>query len=337
MNVSRWGVNNPVAAVIMFFVMCLAGLVGCASWRLPQLPDLKVPEITITVTLPGAAPAQLETDVTRKIEDAVATLIDVDKVLSTITEGRSADPHSVRPGPRHEPGHRAGARCHRRIRVDLPQDIDEPEVARVNAHWSVHCLSYAVLSDRLAPDELSWFVDDTVRKACSRVRRGRCEFFRVGGLDREVRVDAAADVLQAFGITAGTVSAQLARTAGRTVRRTHHPRRRRAGRAHRGDGAKSAAELASIPDRSARRPVRTALGHRHRHRRYSPIPERHGTAKWQTGRVGHRATRHRYEQGRGRQGRAAEVLSNSAPPIRDVRSSKWRPGRSRRRTPTTRR
>ncbi len=244
MNVSRWGVNNPVAAVIIFVVMCLAGLFGWRQLAIAVLPDFKVPEITITVTLPGAAPAQLETDVTRKIEDAVATLIDVDKVLSTITEGRSATRIQFDLGRDMNLAIEQVRDAIDRIRVDLPQDIDEPEIARVNAIGG-SLLSYAVLSDRLAADELSWFVDDTVRKAMFDVA-GMGEFFRVGGLDREVRVALRPDVLQAYGITAGTVSAELARvqvelSGGRTNLGGGQQAVRTLA------GVKSAGELAGIP------------------------------------------------------------------------------------------
>ena len=209
MNVSRWGVNNPAAAVMIFAVLCVAGLYGWRQLAIAVLPDFKVPEITITVTLPGAAPAQMETDVTRKIEDAVAGLVDVDKLLSTVTVGRSATRIQFDLGRDMSLAIEQVRDAVDRIRADLPQDIDEPEVARVNAIGG-SLLSYAVLSERLASDELSWFVDDSVRKAMFDVD-GMGEFFRVGGVDREVRVALRPDVLQAYGITAGTVSGQLAR------------------------------------------------------------------------------------------------------------------------------
>jgi multidrug efflux pump subunit AcrB len=82
-------------------------------------------------------------------------------------------------------------------------------VARV-ALFGPTLLGYAVASDRLAPDELSWFVDDTVRKALFSAN-GVGQVQRSGGVEREVRIDLRPASLQAFGLTAGTVSAQLAR------------------------------------------------------------------------------------------------------------------------------
>jgi Cu/Ag efflux pump CusA len=235
-NVSRWGVNNPVAAVIIFIVMCLAGLIGWRQLAIAVLPDFKVPEITITVTLPGAAPAQLETDVTRKIEDAVATLIDVDKVLSTITEGRSATRIQFDLGRDMNLAIEQVRDAIDRIRVDLPQDIDEPEIARVNAIGG-SLLSYAVLSDRLATDELSWFVDDTVR-IFSRWRAGPRSPCRIAARCAAVLRHYRRHRLSPAGAH-----------PGRAVGRPHHTGRRSAGRTHpgRGEKCRRAGELPHRP------------------------------------------------------------------------------------------
>ena len=89
MNVSLWGIRNPVPAALVFAVLCLAGLYGLRQLPISQLPDIPMPEVTITVNLPGAAPSQLETEVTRKVEDAIASLADIDKLSSSVTEGIS--------------------------------------------------------------------------------------------------------------------------------------------------------------------------------------------------------------------------------------------------------
>jgi len=88
-NVSRWGIANPAAAILIFVVLCLAGIYGLRQLPIATLPDFSLPEITVTVTLPGATPGQLETEVTRKVEDAVASLADIDRLTSTISEGAS--------------------------------------------------------------------------------------------------------------------------------------------------------------------------------------------------------------------------------------------------------
>ncbi|MCC7259292.1 MAG: efflux RND transporter permease subunit [Gammaproteobacteria bacterium] len=209
MNVSLWGIRNPVPAVLVFVVLCLLGLVGLRRLPIAQLPDVELPEVSVTVNLPGAAPSQLETEVTRKVEDAVASLADIDKLSSTINEGTSRtrilfnlgrDPNEALDEVRD---------AVERIRIDLPADAEDPIVSRVWIHGPT-LLAYAFESDRLALDELSWFVDNTVRKALFTVP-GVGTVLRNGGVDREVRVDIRPRSLQAYGLTAGMVSAQLAR------------------------------------------------------------------------------------------------------------------------------
>ncbi len=209
MNLSAWAIRRPLPALMIFIALCAAGLYGFHRLPIARFPDIAFPMVTVTVTLPGAAPSQLETEVTRKVEDAVATIEGLKRVISTVSEGVSvtaiefrleADLNVVLDEVRD---------AVTRIRIDLPLDIEEPVVAKVNVVGG-SLLTYAVRSERLRPDELSWFVDDVVAKAMYGIR-GVGSVVRAGGVEREVRVDLDPRALQSLGITAGEVSQQLAR------------------------------------------------------------------------------------------------------------------------------
>ena len=73
-NVSSWSIRNPVASVMVFVLLTLAGLVSFNAMKVQNFPDIDLPTVSITASLPGAAPGQLENDVARKLENAVATL-----------------------------------------------------------------------------------------------------------------------------------------------------------------------------------------------------------------------------------------------------------------------
>jgi multidrug efflux pump subunit AcrB len=219
-NVSLWGIRNPIPAALIFGILCVAGLVGLRQLPISQLPDFVTPEVTVTINLPGANPSQLETDVTRRVEDAVASIANIDKLTSTVSEGVSKTRIIFDLGQDMDLALQEVKDAVERIRPELPQDIEEPVIARLSL-FGPTLLGYAVVAERMAPDELSWFVDDTVRKALFSVP-GVGQVLRTGGVDREVRVDLRPDSLQAFGLTAGTVSAQLARlqvelSGGRTT------------------------------------------------------------------------------------------------------------------------
>ena len=208
-NVSAWAIKRPLPALMIFFVLCVAGIYSFIKLPISRFPDVSFPMVTVTVALPGAPPSQLETEVTRKVEDSVATITGVKRVFSNVNEGISntnieflleTDIATALDDVR-------GAVT--RVRADLPQDIQEPIIAKVNIGGSL--MTYTVASNKRAADELSWFVDRDVSKAMYGVK-GVALVSRSGGIDRQIRVDLDPQALQAYGITAGQVSQQLARS-----------------------------------------------------------------------------------------------------------------------------
>jgi multidrug efflux pump subunit AcrB len=219
-NLSRLGIRYPLPAVLTFVVLTIAGFWGWRQLPISQLPDIALPTIQITVGLPGAAPSSLETDVTRKVEDAIASIPDIDKITSAVSEGTSVTKVEFELGRDLDRALDEVKDAIARVRRDLPADIDEPVIQRLSLVGGT-LMAYAVESDRLAPDELSWFVDDKVARALYGVA-GVGSVSRVGGIEREVRVALRPEALQALGVSAGSVSNQLARLqverpGGRTV------------------------------------------------------------------------------------------------------------------------
>ncbi len=209
MNVSLWGIRNPLPAGLVFVVLCVAGFYGFRQLPISSLPDIALPTISVTVNLPGATPSQLETDVTRRVEDAVASISDIDKITSAVSEGTSITRIEFELGRDVDRALDEVRDAVTRIRSDLPGDINEPVIARQNLIGGT-LLGLSLQSDRLAADELSWFIDDTVTKALFGIP-GVGSVTRTGGVDREVRIALRPQVLQSFGVTAGSVSTQLAR------------------------------------------------------------------------------------------------------------------------------
>ncbi|HVI59500.1 MAG TPA: efflux RND transporter permease subunit [Luteimonas sp.] len=208
MNFSAWAIRRPLPALMLFFALCVAGLWGFHELPVARFPDIAFPMTTVTITQPGASPTQLEAEVTRRVEDSVATIPNIKRVMSTVSEGVSATSIEFYLDTDLATALDDTRDAVTRIRTDLPQDIQEPVVSKVDIGGSL--MTYAVVAPRMAPDELSWFVDREVSKAMYGVP-GVAQVKRVGGVDRQVRVDLDPDALQAFGVTAGDVSQQLAR------------------------------------------------------------------------------------------------------------------------------
>ncbi len=203
MNLSRWGIQYPLPSLMLFVGLVLAGFWGWRQLPISQLPDIALPSVQVSVGLTGATPSQIETDITRKIEDAVSSIADINRMTSAISEGSSITKIEFELGRDMDQALDEVRDAVTRIRRELPADIDEPLVQRLSLVGGT-LLAYSVESDRLAPDELSWFVDDTVTKAMYGVS-GVGSVSRVGGIEREVRVDLRPEALQALGVSEGSV------------------------------------------------------------------------------------------------------------------------------------
>ena len=200
MNLATWSIRNPVPVVLLFVILTLAGVWGYRSLAIQDLPDMDLPTVSVNLTQSGAAPAQLETEVARKAEDAVAAIAGLRHVTTTITDGQ------VRMVVQFEMGKPLSAALAETkdaidsVRSDLPQDLDPPVVmAEKFAYGAI--LAYAASSQTRDEEALSWFIDDTVARALLQVP-GVGRFERVGGVDREVRVEVDPVRLASMGVTA---------------------------------------------------------------------------------------------------------------------------------------
>ncbi len=210
LNVSAWSIRKPVPALVLFAVLLLLGLAAFAKLPVTRFPNIDVPLISVTVTQSGAAPAELETQVARKVEDAVANITGVKHVLTTLTDGQSSTVVEFRLEVDSDRALNDVKDAVAKIRADLPSDVDEPVISRIDVE-SQAILTYAVTAPTMTLEQASWFVDDVViRKLQGLKGVGRAE--RMGGVTREIRVALDPDRLMALGITAAEVSRQLKAT-----------------------------------------------------------------------------------------------------------------------------
>ncbi len=170
-------------------------------------PNIDVPTVSVTVTQPGAGPAELEFQVTKKIEDAVAGLGNIDELRSTVTDGTSTTTINFVLGTNTDRATNDVRNAVAQIRQNLPQDINDPIVKRLEFSGGP-IMTYAVTSDKRSVEELSNLVDQTISRALLAVR-GVAQVKRVGGVDREIRINLASDRLQSLGITATQVNDQI--------------------------------------------------------------------------------------------------------------------------------
>jgi multidrug efflux pump subunit AcrB len=207
MNVSSWSIRNPIPAVMLFVLLSVAGFIAFGSMKVQNFPDLDLPTISVTASLPGAAPSQLETDVARKLENALAPLQGLKHITTKVQDGSvsiTAEFRLEKPGQEAVDDVRSAIQG---VRADLPGDLRDPVVQKINLAGTP-VLAYTVRSARMDDEALSWLVDNEItRKLLS--LRGVGAVNRVGGVTREVRVALDLNRLQSLGITAAEVSRQL--------------------------------------------------------------------------------------------------------------------------------
>ncbi len=208
-NFSAWSIHRPLPAILGFTLVTIAGLFAFRSLPISNFPDIEFPMVTVGVGYPGATPTQMESEVTRKIENALANISKVEHITSNISEGSSVTMIEFDLEKDIFVAIDDVRDAIARIRSQLPGEISEPVIARME--MSAESLqTFAVTSDSMTPAEVSWFVDDTLSRELMNIP-GVGSVTRAGGVDREVRVDLLPDRMLAFGVTAAEISAQLRR------------------------------------------------------------------------------------------------------------------------------
>ncbi len=207
MNFATWSIRNPIPAILLFLVLTLAGLWGFKNLPIQNLPDIDLPTVNVVLTQPGAAPAQLETEVARKVEDSLATLSGLKHIRTSITDGQVQIAAEFVLEKKLSDALIETKNAVDSVRSDLPTDLQQPVVSAVMV-GSDAMLVYAISSTKMNEDALSWYVDDTVAKAILGVR-GVGRFSRVGGVQREVRVEIDPVRLASLNTTATDISRQL--------------------------------------------------------------------------------------------------------------------------------
>ena len=206
-NISAWSIKNPVPTIVLFLVLTVMGLVSFPLLGIDADPNIDVPSVSVTVTQPGADPAELETQVTEPIEDAVAGLGNIDHILSTVDNGFSNTVVNFVIGTDSDRATNDVRNAVAQIRSALPQDINDPVVERVDFVGGA-IMSYAVVSPSQSVEQLSDLVDQTITRSLLAVP-SVSQVQRIGGIERLIRVDLNPTLLESVGITATQVNDQL--------------------------------------------------------------------------------------------------------------------------------
>jgi hydrophobe/amphiphile efflux-1 (HAE1) family protein len=206
-QISSWSIRNPIPIILLFILLTLAGAIGFSGMRINNNPDVDFPLVAVTAVRPGAAPTEMEVQVTRLIEDSITGLAGVRRVYSNIADGVSSTTIEFELGTDTERATNDVRNAMSGVRASLPQDMQEPAVQRIDITGDA-LITYVVRSPTMTPEEISWFVDNDMSRALLALG-GVGEVNRSGGVSREIRVELDPDRLASFGVTAANVSQAL--------------------------------------------------------------------------------------------------------------------------------
>jgi multidrug efflux pump subunit AcrB len=207
LNVSAWSIRHPLPSVVFSIILLLLGWVSFTRLAITRLPSADIPVISVAVSQFGAAPAELEAQVTKTIEDGVSGVEGVRHISSSITDGLSLTTIQFALETNTNRALNDVKDAVTRVRANLPQNVNEPLIQRVDV-IGLPIVTYAAISPGKTPEQLSYFVDDVVKRALQGVR-GVAQVERIGGVEREILVSLDPDRLRAVGLTAVDVSQRL--------------------------------------------------------------------------------------------------------------------------------
>lgn len=208
-SLSTWSIKNPVPIIVLFALFGILGIASFGSFEIDTYPNIDIPSIKVIIVQQGASPTELESQVTRKVEDAVAELDSVDRIISNVRDEISITTVAFEIGVNNDNAVSDVRNAIAQIRQDLPQDIEEPIVEK-EVFYRESVITYAVTSTKRSITDLSEFVDRQILRKLLNVP-GVSEANRLGGVDREIRIDLDSNRLQAYKITASEVNEQVLR------------------------------------------------------------------------------------------------------------------------------
>ena len=207
-TLSSWAIRNPIPPIVLFLVLTVAGIVAYIQLPINNMPSVVIPVVAVSISQSGAAPAELEAQVTRKVESALAGILGVKHISSSISEGRSDTTIEFHLETDFDRAVSDVRDAISNIREDLPRTILEPTVQRIEMDGGA-IVTYSVEAPEMRPEELSWYIDDTLSRELLSIR-GVAQVSRSGGIDHEITLTLDPTKLESYGVTATEISQQLA-------------------------------------------------------------------------------------------------------------------------------
>jgi hydrophobic/amphiphilic exporter-1 (mainly G- bacteria), HAE1 family len=209
MILSDLSVKQPVFATMMMVALVVLGIFSYKELSIDLFPDVDFPVVTVQTIYPGVAPETVETEVTKRIEEAINPIEGVKHITSTTTEGvsivvtefeLSTDVNTAAQDVRSKVA---------ALRRDFPTGVEDPVIERMDPD-DLPIVSLSVSSSQLSPKELTALTEKVIRKRLENIE-GVGSLKIVGGQRREIQVFLNTERMKAYSLTVPEVVLALKR------------------------------------------------------------------------------------------------------------------------------
>jgi len=206
MTLTDISLKRPVFAFVVIIALIALGIVGFMGLAINDLPEVDIPYVGVNITLPGASPDQIESKITKKVEEAIGQISGVKHITSTVSEGRSFTLiEFILEKPQEVAAQDVRTKLDA-IRGVLPQNIEEPVVTKFDI--SAMPILSLVVTGTLESRDLSQLVDDVITKRLNTVN-GVGSIAVYGDRKREIQIKLDKEKLAAFNLTTAEVLSSL--------------------------------------------------------------------------------------------------------------------------------
>jgi HAE1 family hydrophobic/amphiphilic exporter-1 len=208
MSITEIAVKRPLLIIVIFTVLFIFGARSYSSLNYNLLPKIEVPTVSVSTVYPSAAAAEVETSVTKKLEDAFSSVEGLDKINSTSQEGISSVVVQLKTGTDVDQAERDIQRKADQIQNDLPDNINKPIVNKINLEDAP--VVKAGVTSKQSPKELYDFVDKQLLPLLQNVA-GVGQVNIIGGDERQIQVNIDQDKMKAYGLSIASVTNAIAK------------------------------------------------------------------------------------------------------------------------------
>ena len=207
MDIIKLSIKRPSVLIVMLSLLLLGGFYSYKLLNYELIPKFEVNVVTISTVYAGASPSEIESTVTKKIEDAVSALENIKKIQSYSYESLSVVVVQLTNDANVDNTLNEAQRKINAIKADLPDDAKEPSLSKFSLS-DLPIISIGVTSN-LSSSELYDLVDKKIQPELSRVP-GVAQVNIIGGRQREIRVNVDAKKLEGYGLSIGQVQQLIA-------------------------------------------------------------------------------------------------------------------------------